>query len=135
MMLEGLKRLNENKKFSYALDVAGVEKEYILHSDNVQVFEEHCLRDCSGNEQSTDKSHVYIVYTEWCNKHILTPVKQKVFTKKIDKIGRKVHNTTTWDADTKKGRWFSCYFNTIVEEDPDQTKLKCNYSASPKPVG
>lgn len=115
LMLEGLKRLLQNRKFSYDLGVDEIEKQYILHSDNVTVFEEQCLRDCSGNEEPTEKSLVYNFYVAWCKENNILPVKPKTFTKKLDKIGRKVHNTTKYNIDTKKGEWRSCYFNTIVD--------------------
>lgn len=126
MMIEGLKRLYTNRKFSYTQDVDEVEQEYLLHSDNVAVFEETCLRDCSGNEEPTEKRKVYEAYVKWCAANKLVAQKIKVFTKKLDKAGRKVHNTTKYDETTKKAKWFSCYFNTIVDLDmnPKQKILK-----------
>lgn len=115
LMIEGLKRLLHNRRFSYDLGVDEIEKQYLLHSDNVQVFEEQCLRDCSGNEEPTEKSLVYKFYCRWCEQNKLIPAKQKTFTKKLDKIGRKVHNTTKYNPDSKKADWRSCYFNTIVD--------------------
>lgn len=114
LILAGLKRLFKNRKFSYDLGVEEIEKQYLLHSDNVQVFEETCLRDCSGNETPTEKNLVYKFYQTWCKVNNLIPVKQKTFTKKLDKIGRKVHNTTRYVIGDKR-EWFSCYFNTVVD--------------------
>lgn len=122
LMLAGLKRLYTNGKFSYTCDVEDVEKEYLLHSDNVTVFEEQCLRDCSGNEEATEKALVYAAYLKWCEANKLTPVKIKVFTKKLEKAGRKVYNTTKYSIETKAGKWFSCYYNTIVDINIDQNQ-------------
>jgi len=115
LMLEGLKRLLKNRRFSYDLGVDEIEKQYLLHSDNVTVFEEQCLRDCSGNEEPNEKNLVYNLYKAWCDKNNLIPAKPKTFTRKLDKIGRKIHNTTKWIPEEKKKVWFSCYFNTIVD--------------------
>lgn len=115
LMLEGLKRLLKNRRFSYDLGVDEIEKQYLLHSDNVTVFEEECLRDCSGNEEPTEKNQVYKFYETWCKQNNLIPTKPKTFTKKLDKIGRKVYNTTKYNPDTKKSEWRSCYFNTVVD--------------------
>lgn len=112
LMLEGLKRLLQNRRFSYDLGVDEIEKQYLLHSDNVQIFEETCLRDCEGTEKPNSKKEVYDYYLIWCNFHKINPVKPKTFTKKLDKIGRKVYNTSTYNPETKKGEWFSCYYNT-----------------------
>ncbi len=113
-MLDGLKRLLQNRRFSYDLEVNEIEKQYLLHSDNVQIFEETCLRDCEGTEEPNSKKEVYDFYLLWCNYHKITPVKPKTFTKKLDKIGRRVHNTTTYNQDTKERVWFSCYYNTRI---------------------
>lgn len=112
LMLAGLKRLFDNMKFSYDPGVEEIEKQYLLHSDNVQVFEETCLRDCEGTESPNSKKDVYDFYLLWCRFRKLTPAKPKTFTKKLEKIGRKVYNTTVYNAETGKGDWFSCYHNT-----------------------
>jgi len=122
LMLEGLKRLLQNRRFSYDLGVDEIEKQYLLHSDNVPIFEETCLRDCEGIEEPNSKKEVYDFYLMWCNYHKINPVKPKTFTKKLDKIGRKVHNTTTYNPETKKGEWFSCYYNTRITINYRPTK-------------
>lgn len=136
LMLEGLQRLYTNRKFSYDADVADIEKEYMLNADNVSVFEEQCLRDCSGNEEPTEKSRVYEMYLKWCETYKLPPMKTKTFTKKLDKAGRKVYNTTKYDGITKKGKWFSCYWNTVcdIDLDPAQTLLPVGSYAKGKIV-
>lgn len=122
LMLEGLKRLLDNRRFSYDLGVNEIEKQYLLHSDNVQIFEETCLRDCEGTEKPNSKKEVYDFYLLWCNFHKINPVKPKTFTKKLDKIGRKVYNTTTYNPETKTGEWFSCYYNTRLTINCKTTK-------------
>lgn len=115
LMLEGLKKLLDNRKFSYDMEVSEIEKQYILHSDNVQVFEEDCLRDCSGNEEATEKGQVYKFYCTWCKVNNLTPVKPKAFTGRLKKIGRRVYDTTKYNIDTKETYHYSTYFNTVVD--------------------
>jgi len=115
LMLAGLKRLLENRKFSYDVGVEEVERQYLLHSDNVRIFEEECLRDCSGNEEPTEKKQVYKFYETWCKRNNLTPVKPKAFTMKLGKLGRKVYDTTKWDSETKEKYHFTSYFNTVVD--------------------
>lgn len=115
LILAGLKRLLDNRKFSYDVGVDEIEKQYLLHSDNVRVFEEECLRDCSGNERPTEKGQVYNYYKTWCNINNLTPVKPKAFTIKLGKLGRKVCDTTKWDSEAKEKYHFVSYFNTVVD--------------------
>lgn len=115
LMLEGLKRLLENRKFSYDMEVSEIEKQYLLHSDNVQVFDDECLRDCSGNEKATEKAQVYNFYCTWCKLNNLTPVKPKAFTGRLKKIGRRVYDTTKYNTDTKETYHYSTYFNTVVD--------------------
>jgi putative DNA primase/helicase len=115
LMLEGLERLQKNRKFSYNAGVEEVERIYLMHSDNVRIFEEECLRDCSGNEEPTEKKRVYSLYCEWCNQNGLTPVKPNAFTMRLGKLGRRVHETTKYDIVTKRGEHISTYFNTVVD--------------------
>jgi len=115
LMLEGLKRLLENHRFSYDVGVEEVERTYLMNSDNVRIFEEECLRDCSGNEEPTEKKRVYSLYCIWCKKQGLTPVKPNAFTARLGKLGRRVHETTKYNIVTKKGEHLSTYFNTVVD--------------------
>jgi len=117
LILAGLKRLLDNRKFSYDVGVDEIEKQYLLHSDNVRVFEEDCLRDCSGNEEPTEKRKVYNRYCQWCEINNLTPVKPKAFTMKLGKLGRKVYDTTKWDSKAQEKYHFVSYFNTVVDSE------------------
>jgi len=114
-MLEGLKRLQQNRKFTYNPDVDEVGKQYRMQSENVTVFEEECIRDCVGNENPTEKNLVYKFYELWCKQKNLVAVTPTKFTQKMNKIGRKVYNTTKYIAEEKRAAWFSCYFNSIVD--------------------
>lgn len=115
LILEGLKRLLENRKFSYDVGVDEIERIYLMNSDNVRIFEEECLRDCSGNEEATDKKLVYAFYCTWCKNMEITPIKGNAFTTRLGKLGRRVHDTTKYNVTTKKGEHHSTYFNTVVD--------------------
>jgi len=119
LMLEGLKRVIENRKYSYDLGVAEIERQYLLHSDNVPVFEEEELRDSFDLEQPTPKGLVYEEYVNWCEKEKLNHVKPKAFTRRMDKLGRKVFNTTMWDRTEKERYTVSYYGNAVVRSYQD----------------
>lgn len=114
MMLEGLKRIRKNRKFSYSLSVEEVEKKYLLHSDNVSIFEEQCIRDCEGSEFPTEKKQVYKWYTTWCKSLNLSPVKEKTFTTRMGKLGRRIFNTTRVISGMGT-KHVSYYENTVVD--------------------
>ena len=118
-MLEGLKRVIENRKYSYDLGVKEIERQYLLNSDNVQIFEEEELRDCHEKENPTAREFVYEAYEIWCKENKLNPVKPKAFTRRMGKLGRSVHDTTMWDSIDKERYAVSYYGNAVVRRYRD----------------
>ncbi|MDD3041175.1 phage/plasmid primase, P4 family [Bacteroides sp.] len=115
LMLEGLKTVFENRKFSYSLSVEEVENTYLLHSDNVTAFEEQCMRDCEADEFPTEKNQTYNWYKTWCQMKNLTPVKEKAFTARLGKLGRKIFSTTRVINTGGKPIHVKYYENTVVD--------------------
>jgi putative DNA primase/helicase len=65
--LEGLKRLVENRKFSYWLDEMQIKDLYEKSSDSVQSFIYNKI-DSDNDEGSLKKRDVYAAYKEYCEK-------------------------------------------------------------------
>jgi putative DNA primase/helicase len=120
IMLDRLKAMLERGRFSYDVGVAEIEKQYLLHSDNVAVFEETCCRDCAGVELPTDKGIVYGFYLAWCKSNNLIPSKVKVFTRRLDKLGRRVQETTYNEKDGRKVHRYY-YTNMVVDFKENRT--------------
>jgi putative DNA primase/helicase len=124
-MLEGLQRLLKNKRYTYDPDVIDVEKEYMLHSDNVRVFNDTCLRDCGIGEEPTDKPMVYASYTKWCEINQLTPVKQVEFKKKLEKFGRKIKQSSRRLPGASYSITYICYEDTVIMNNYNQIEAYC----------
>jgi putative DNA primase/helicase len=121
LMLEGLKRVMVNRKYSYDLGVKEIERQYLLNSDNVQIFEEEELRDTYDYEDPTTKGRVYKAYQNWCTENRLNPVKPKTFTRRMKKLGRKAFNTTIWDSFKRERFPVSYYGNAVVRRYQDSS--------------
>lgn len=114
-MLEGLKRVRVNWEFSQDLGVEEIKRLYLLNSDNVLVFNEQCLRDCSGDEKPTEKKRVYTVYRGWCERNKVTQLSQTKFTQRLGRLGRRVHETTRYNSEKGGSTWYACYGDTVVD--------------------
>ncbi|AKJ39768.1 phage/plasmid primase, P4 family [Methanosarcina barkeri] len=114
-MLEGLKRLNQNHKFTYDHDVDDVGKQYRRLSDNVTVFEEECIRDCTEDETPTEKKLVYKFYETWCKQNHLIAVTNTKFTQRMKKMGRMARNTTKYIPEERRTICFSYYTDSVVD--------------------
>ena len=62
------------------------------------------------------KKWVYEKYVSWCKENKINPVKPKAFTRRMDKLGRRVFNTTMWDSDLHERYPVSYYGNAVVKE-------------------
>ena len=109
LMLDGLNRVMEGWEFSYEPGVDEIKKQYMLHSDNIQVFNEKCLRECRGDEDPTQKRIIYLSYRSWCEENKITPVTPTKFTQRLGKLGRGIRETTKRDED---GRIYSYVYYT-----------------------
>lgn len=100
-MLEGLKRLRENHKFTKDETPEEVAETYRLNSDNVTVFIEKCCRECKIRESPTPKKLVYVAYSTWCESKQVLPVKEREFNRRLEKLGFKPKETTYRDDSGK----------------------------------
>lgn len=95
--LTGLKRLYDNKKFSYNKTFEETEKLYMLNSDTVSVFmEEHT----QYSTEDMDGTMLYLHYAEFCQANKQERLNNLAFSKKISKLGYTNHRDNVYNNKT-----------------------------------
>lgn len=88
-VLEGLKRLLKQRRFTKSNSMEKILSDYKKESDNVELFIEE-----EGYENSFEElikiSDLHSYYKEYCFKSNYTPVSNRLFTKRIRNMGIKV---------------------------------------------
>jgi putative DNA primase/helicase len=79
--LEGLKRLNENKKFSTSKSIEETREQYLRSSDPVKAFAMDKLEYKAGS--AIPKFEVYKMFIEYCQEMKLPTVSQTTFASKL----------------------------------------------------
>lgn len=114
LALEGLKRLNNNGKFSNDYGVSVTAEKYKLAADSVTMFSERCCRSCKNGEKATDNHIVYNYYRQFCkDKHIL-PVNNKPFASKFKALGYETEHNRIKDTETNTYIDIYYYIDTVA---------------------
>jgi phage/plasmid primase, P4 family, C-terminal domain len=98
-VLEGLKRLYENDKFSYNKTFEETEREYILNSNPVAFFMEECTKI---SDQDIDGTFLYLSYADWSTKHNKSRVSNIEFSRRLNKMGYTNHRENVKSDGSKK---------------------------------
>ncbi|MBS3765346.1 primase C-terminal domain-containing protein, partial [Candidatus Bipolaricaulota bacterium] len=82
--IEGLRRLLDNREFSFDKDTSQVRRQYERLSEPVKAFsEEHLIKDGSS---FVEKEKVYEAYQEYCEENDLSVRAKSVFSRKLGKF-------------------------------------------------
>lgn len=101
-MLEGLKRLLEQKKFSYNYSAEEIAEFYIAAADSVFAFvQEHIVEDPMGE---IEKDELYRQYVEFCKARKYPPVSHVSFANKLRALV-KVQDVRKQKAGVRKRYW------------------------------
>ena len=79
--LEGLKRLLEQRAFSFARTNQEIMREWILRADSLRAFVLECL--VFDPAFAVPKDDLYLLYTEFCAEHELVPVDKSVMGRQL----------------------------------------------------
>ena len=82
--LDGLKRLLDNKEFSYSQSIEEIKKLWIRKSDSFQAFCMDCIEQDSL--EMVTKEKLRQEYTEYCRKHKLMPAGDKAIKETLTMI-------------------------------------------------
>ncbi len=93
-MLEGLKRLLLNKKFTQSDAVDDMLKSYRLSSDSVQLFIVELGYE-ANNQEETSLSQMQIEYKQYCMDAGFRPCSRPMFTDRLRKAGFDTHRKNT----------------------------------------
>jgi putative DNA primase/helicase len=99
VVLEGLKRLYENDKFSYNKTFEETEREYILNSNPVAFFMEECTKI---SDQDIDGTFLYLSYADWSTKNNKPRVSNIEFSRRLNKMGYTSHRENVKSDGSKK---------------------------------
>lgn len=113
-LLEGVKRLRENKKFTYSPTIEALQNEYRIESDNVSMFlDEKMYVPSLKNKQLL--SQLYYEFNSFINENGFRSMSNRTFSSRMKSLGFKVerssgNNNYIWlEIGIKKNE-------TIVEE-------------------
>lgn len=88
-LLEGVKRLKENKKFTYSPTIEELQSEYRIESDNVSMFlEEKMYIPSLKNKQLL--SQVYNEFNSFLNENGFREISNRTFSSRMKALGFKV---------------------------------------------
>lgn len=97
--LERLKRLYDQKNFSYNKTFEETERTYLLNSSPVNVFMEECI---IISDQDIDGTTLYLTYADWSQKHRLGRVSKIELSRKLSKMGYTNHRENEINKTTGK---------------------------------
>lgn len=109
LALEGLKKLMENKKYSYTKSIEDVTRLYRENSSSVSVFAESCLM---MSTEVTEKSEMYEHYTQWAEVKNIKALAPNEFGKHMKKMG--YEDDRPYDVLTRKKS--SVWENVIIDQ-------------------
>ena len=92
LVLDGLKRLRENEKFSNEKAIEATQKEYELNSNPIAAFMEECTQI---SNEDCDATILYLEYVEWCNSCGKDHRKNIGFSRKLISMGYTSHRENT----------------------------------------
>lgn len=88
-LLEGVKRLKENKKFTYSPTIEELQSEYRIESDNVSMFlEEKMYIPSLKNKQLL--SQVYNEFNSFLNENGFREISNRTFSSRMKALGFKI---------------------------------------------
>lgn len=82
--LQGLQRLLQNKKFTISETLEELEESWEILADTVKAFADRCISMEPMRAERVDK--VYSAYEAFCERHGVTPVARKRFSKELNEI-------------------------------------------------
>lgn len=123
-LLEGVRRLRENKKFTYCPTIEALQNEYRVESDNVSMFLDEKMYIPSLNNKQL-LSQLYNEFDTFANENGYRTMSKKTFSSRIKTLGFKIERLTAnqnyvWvEIGSKKN-----IANLVEAEDyfPDETE-------------
>jgi putative DNA primase/helicase len=82
--LEGLQRLLQNKRFTVSETLEDLEESWEILADTVKAFADRCITNEPMRGETVDKVHA--AYRAFCERHKVTPVERKRFSKELNDI-------------------------------------------------
>ena len=120
VVLEGLKRLYENDKFSYNKTFEETEREYILNSNPVAFFMEECTKI---SDRDIDGTFLYLSYADWSTKHNKSRVSNIEFSRRLNKMGYTNHRENVKSDGSKK---VTVWDNLQLKQSENNNKQNTN---------
>jgi putative DNA primase/helicase len=88
LVLDGLKRLRDNRKFSNEKSIEATQKEYELNSNPIAAFMDERTQTSDENCNAT---LLYLEYVDWCGSRGKDPMKNIGFSRKLISMGYTSH--------------------------------------------
>ena len=119
LVLDGLKRLRENGKFSNEKSIEATQKEYELNSNPLATFMEERTQI---SDEDCDAILLYLKYVNWCNSRGKDHMKNIGFSRKLISMGYTSHRENTIrDNSMKKITMWDNLKLKIDKIEPDKT--------------
>jgi P4 family phage/plasmid primase-like protien len=101
--LEGLQRLLKQNGFTRGETLEQLEDRWIVEGDSVKAFTERCTQNEIGGK--TEKSTAYEAYTQFCEKHKITPKTRSRFQREFRENTKADEGVTTVDGKQARVWW------------------------------
>jgi putative DNA primase/helicase len=95
LVLDGLKRLRENGKFSNEKSVEATQKEYEFNSNPIAAFMEECTQT---SDEDCDATLLYLEYVDWCQSCGKQHITNIGFSRKLNDMGYTSHRENVQDG-------------------------------------
>lgn len=93
----GLKRLLDNKRFSYKNNAEDTKNEMMRSGSSLAMFAQAMLIKDFGTDATVSREDMYDAYTDYCNKNKLAPQTKEM-------VGRRLADYTNFVADGRSGK-------------------------------
>jgi putative DNA primase/helicase len=112
LALTGLKRLQENGKFSNSKSVDDTQKEYLINCDPVRMFLDECT-ELTDDTVSHDDMYEY--YELWAEQNKIPVLKENPFCKQMKSNGVSSHRINGFDEKTQRIRKISHFVGVALK--------------------
>lgn len=128
LVLQGLKRLKENGKFSNAKSVEDTQREYEFNSNPIAAFMDECTK---GSQEDIDAIILYSTYVLWAEVNDKRVISYNQFGKELKKLGYENYRENESGKNCRKK--VTCWCNIeIIQEAQDRLNWKKDIEACPK---
>lgn len=123
IVIESLRDVLENDKFSYDKSINEIEKIYRMHSDDIMIFaNEKIIEDDNG--KSIPKALMYKIYEKWCVENDIVLKSKNKFTRRLTSLGFFIGKKGS--SNNQVLSWVNCKFKSAEDNVGQQQEIQVN---------